>query len=93
MPDFPLGTPFLAANFAPASLFCHLCLHKPAKNSIVKNFQTLGLYDMIRPVESKQKFVYPGEKYVRRPERAEIVEDSYRRSAASALADSDWGDK
>lgn len=86
MPDFPLGTPFLAANFAPASRFCHLCLQKRAKNSIVKNFQTFGLYDMIKRVESKQKFVYPGEKSVRRPEQPVF-------RAAEAFADSDWGDR
>ena len=93
MPDFPLGTPLLAANFAPASRFCHLFLHKPPKNSIVKNFQTVRLYDMIKVVESKQKFVYPGEKYVQRPRGTETVDDLCRRSTASALADSDWGEK
>jgi len=71
MPDLPLGTPFSAADFASASRLCHLFLHKPSKNSAVKNFQTLVVYDMINVVESKQKFINPGEKCdVPRPGRA-----------------------
>jgi hypothetical protein len=62
MSDFPLGTPFSAADFASASRFCHLFLHKPSKNSTVKNFQTSAVYDMIKPLESKQKFVNHSEK-------------------------------
>jgi hypothetical protein len=62
MPDLPLGTPLSAANFASASRFCHLFLHKPSKNSAAKNFQTLMVYDMITLSESKQKFTNPGEK-------------------------------
>jgi hypothetical protein len=62
MPDFPLGTPFSATDFASASRFCHLFLHKPSKNSTAKNFQTLTMYDTMRPLKSKQKFANYGEK-------------------------------
>jgi hypothetical protein len=74
MPDFPLGTSFSAAYFASASRFCHLFLHKPSKNSAVKNFQTSSVYDMISRSESKQKFVDPGEKSdARRPGFADEI--------------------